>query len=254
MLRIRYLSDLHLEFIKDHKIKNFINKIVPNKEEICILAGDIGNPYKESYNSLMQYLNNGFKRTFIITGNHEYYNNDKTIIETNEYLTSYFTKYPNIRFLNNSYELYEGHYFVGTTLWSKIINPEYEINDTVCIKGLNVEQYNNMNCKSTAFLYNFMEAHSESNNVIIITHHMPSEKLINPKYKIKGHDNYNQWFYCDMDEFIKQHSFKIKCWIYGHTHIASNIRICDIPFLCNPIGYPNENSKPKFDEYFDISH
>jgi len=42
MLRIRYLSDLHLEFIKDHKINNFINKIVVNKEEICILTGDIG--------------------------------------------------------------------------------------------------------------------------------------------------------------------------------------------------------------------
>jgi len=137
---------------------------------------------------------------------------------------------------------------VGTTLWSKIINPEYEINDTVCIKGLNISKYNNMNVESTDFLNEFMKTHCELNSIIIITHHVPSEKLIHSKYKIKGHHNYNQWFYCNMDEFIKQHSSKIKCWIYGHTHMASNICISDIPFLCNP----SENSKPKFYEFIDI--
>jgi hypothetical protein len=42
---IRYLSDLHLEFIEPNKIEQFIEKIPSGVEEICILAGDIGNPY-----------------------------------------------------------------------------------------------------------------------------------------------------------------------------------------------------------------
>jgi hypothetical protein len=38
---IRYLSDLHLEFIESNKIEQFIMKIPSGIDEICILAGDI---------------------------------------------------------------------------------------------------------------------------------------------------------------------------------------------------------------------
>ena len=57
---------------------------------------------------------------------------------------------------------------------------------------------------------------------------------------------YNQWFYCNMDNVIETQKDKIECWIYGHTHTPSNIKINSIPFLCNPIGYPNENCKLNF--------
>jgi len=40
---IRYLSDLHLEFIEPNKIEQFIKKIPSGIDEICILAGDIWN-------------------------------------------------------------------------------------------------------------------------------------------------------------------------------------------------------------------
>jgi hypothetical protein len=52
MLKLRYLSDLHLEFIKPTEINNFIKKIPPGNNEICILAGDIGNPYQTNYETL----------------------------------------------------------------------------------------------------------------------------------------------------------------------------------------------------------
>ena len=57
---------------------------------------------------------------------------------------------------------------------------------------------------------------------------------------------YNQWFYCNMDNLIYTQKDKIKCWIYGHTHTPSNRIIDGIPFLCNPIGYPNENENINF--------
>ena len=47
-MRVRYFSDLHLEFIKPNKIEKFIKKIPPGIDEICILAGDIGNPYQST--------------------------------------------------------------------------------------------------------------------------------------------------------------------------------------------------------------
>ena len=63
---------------------------------------------------------------------------------------------------------------------------------------------------------------------------------------------YNQWFACDMDDLIFKHKNNIKIWFYGHTHMASKKKICNIPFVCNPIGYPNENVILDFDLTIEI--
>ena len=51
---------------------------------------------------------------------------------------------------------------------------------------------------------------------------------------------------------LKKYGNKIKYWIYGHTHTRSNVIINEIPFLCNPIGYPNENTFLDFQNTFTI--
>ena len=248
-MKLRYLSDLHLEFIKSHKIEQFIKKIPPGMDEICILAGDIGNPYQSNYDIFMTFISKNFKKTFVISGNHEYYNKTKTIEETNDFMKKYFQKFNNISFLNDNYENYENYCFVGTTLWSKITNPIYEINDVYSIPNFDYIQYNRLNMLSIDFLEDALQ---NNGNCIIITHHMPSSSLIDIKYKTKEMLPYNQWFYCNMDEFIEINKNKIKCWIYGHTHTPSNVIINNIPFLCNPIGYPNENKKLNFETTINI--
>ena len=245
-MKIRYFSDLHLEFIKPNKLEKFIKKIpihVDSIDEICILAGDIGNPYQSNYNMFMEFISKNFKKSFVISGNHEYYNKTKTIPETNKFLTEYFEKFDNISFLNNNCEKYENHCFIGTTLWSKITNPEYKINDVYKIPQFDYIEYNRLNMLSVDFLEDTLK---NNENCIVITHHVPSNSLIDIKYKTQDMLPYNQWFYCDMDEMIDTNKDKIKCWIYGHTHAPSYNIINGIPFLCNPIGYPNENSKINF--------
>jgi predicted phosphohydrolase len=250
-MKIRYFSDLHLEFIKPNKIEKFIRKIPSGIDEICILAGDIGNPYQPNYNIFMQFISKNFKKTFIIPGNHEYYNKIKTIQETNDFLENYFQSFNNIRFLNNNYEIYDSYCFIGTTLWSHITNPIYEISDTCRIPHFNYIQYNKLHSLSVEFL---KDALQKNDNCIIISHHMPSESLIDIKYKTSEMLPYNPWFYCNMDKLIETKKDKIKCWIYGHTHTPSSVIINDIPFLCNPIGYPNENSILDFHKNFTISN
>jgi len=245
-MKLRYFSDLHLEFIKPNKIEQFITQIPPGMDEICILAGDIGNPYQTNYDIFMQFISKNFKKTFVITGNHEYYNKTKTIQETNEFMEEYFQQFDNIRFLNNNYEMYENYCFIGTTLWSHITNPIYEINDTCSIPHFNYIQYNKLNRVCVEFLE---DAIQKNDNCIIITHHVPSESLIDTKYKTKEMLPYNPWFYCNMDELIEKKD--IKCWIYGHTHTPSHVVINETHFLCNPIGYPNEN-KIDFQKTFTI--
>ena len=248
-MKLRYLSDLHLEFVKPNKIEKFINLIKPGADEICILAGDIGNPYSSNYKTFMQFINENFKKTFVIPGNHEYYNKTKTMDETNNFMEEYFKSFDNISFLNNNYENYNGYCFIGTTLWSNITNPAYKINDIYNIPNFDHIQYNKLNSLCVDFLD---EVIINCEKCIIITHHVPSYSLIDPKYKTEKMLPYNQWFYCDMDDFYELNKDKIKCWIYGHTHTSSNVVISGIPFLCNPIGYPGENSKVDFNKTIDM--
>jgi predicted phosphohydrolase len=243
---LRYFSDLHLEFIKPNKIEQFIRKIPPGLNEICILAGDIGNPYQSNYDIFMHFISKNFKKSFIIPGNHEYYNKMKTIQQTNDFMKEYFQQFNNICFLNNNFEIYDNYCFIGTTLWSKITNPAYEINDVYNIPNFDYIQYNRLNMLCVDFLEDTLR---NNEKCIVITHHVPSSLLIDIKYKTANMQPYNQWFYCNMDDTINKEKDKIKCWIYGHTHTPSNIIIDGIPFLCNPIGYPNENSKLDFKKH-----
>jgi len=248
-MKIRYLSDIHLEFIKPNKLEKFIKNIKPNLDEVCVLAGDIGKPFDPNYDIFMKYINKSFKKTFIITGNHEYYNKTKSIDEINNYLTEYFTQFDNISFLNNQFEIYENKCFIGTTLWSKITNPLYEINDIYQIKDFNYIKYNRLNMLNIDFLENTID---KNNDCIIITHHVPLFDLIDIKYKVPKMLPYNQWFYCDMNNLIEKNKNKIKCWFYGHTHTPSFNIINNIYFCCNSIGYPNENLKSNFEKYIEI--
>jgi len=248
-MKIRYFSDLHLEFIKPNKIEKFIRKIPPGMDEICILAGDIGNPYQKNYDIFMKFISKNFKKTFCISGNHEYYNKTKTIQETNEFIKDYFQQFNNISFLNNTYEIYANYCFIGTTLWSKITNPAYEINDIYNIPNFDYIEYNKLNKLSVDFLEDTLQ---KNDNCIVITHHVPSNSLIDVKYKTQKMIPYNQWFYCNMDDLIETNRNNIKYWIYGHTHMPSNVIINEILFLCNPIGYPNENKILDFQKSFII--
>ena len=244
-MKLIYLSDLHLELITDNKLDTFISQISLGVDEVCVLAGDIGNPYEPNYDKFMTFINVNFKKSFVIAGNHEYYNKKNTIHETKLFMIDYLKKFENISFLDNMFEYYENYCFIGTTLWSEITNPIYTINDIRYIPNFNYIQYNTLHKTSVEFLENAIQSNE---NCIVITHQVPSNSLIDIKYKTPKMRPYNQWFYCNMDNIIETNRTNIKCWIYGHTHTSSETIMNGIPFLCNPVGYTGENSKINFNK------
>lgn len=249
---IRYFSDIHLEFVQPHKIDRFIKQLpAPKENEICVLAGDIGNPYRTNYDIFFKWISANFVKTFVIPGNHEYYNKTKNISETNLHMEEYFSQYNNISLLNNSYEIYEDYCFIGSILWTKITNPAYKINDMSEIPDFDIAKYNALNIECIRFLESAIKQNDKS-KCIIITHHMPLEALIDLKYKDKHMLPYNEWFYCAMDDFVEQYKSNIKYWFYGHTHTPNDQIINDVNFLCNPIGYPGENAKNNFGKSISI--
>lgn len=253
-MRLRYISDIHLEFIKPQNIQQLLKKINPGPSEIAILAGDIGNPRQSNYDTFMKYMSANFKKTFVIAGNHEYYCKDVpyTIEQTNLHLKEYFTRYDNIRLLQNECEKYDNKCFIGTTLWSKITRREYAINDVDYIPGLDRILYNQMNLQCVDFLKTTLRDPGNK-ECVVITHHLPSLSLIDPKYRTSRFSHYNEWFYCDLDKMIKRDSAKIKCWFYGHTHTPNKTVLDKTIFACNPIGYVDENDDPDFDAVIEIS-
>lgn len=239
-MRIRYFSDLHTEFHNLLSLNRILARIRPtSKDDVCVCAGDIGSitslQSKRNYEITMNYLSKNFAKVFVINGNHEYYNGDnQTVEEVNEKMASYF-HWDNVHWLNNTTYKFNGINFIGTTLWTHV-NPDVpHINDTKYIPDMTRERYNQYHQQCREWLRSQVPLTGKN---VIITHHIPSPQLIAPKY---ANAAINPWFYCNMDKFIKNNKDHISCWIYGHTHTASEQHIEGVPMLCNPLGYPNEN-------------
>jgi predicted phosphohydrolase len=97
-MRIRYASDLHLEF-RENTLYLQENPL-PVNGDILILAGDIllFGKNKLKQHPFFDWCADHFQETYIIPGNHEYYGET----ELSDSLTDfeYFLR-PNVRYLNN---------------------------------------------------------------------------------------------------------------------------------------------------------
>jgi predicted MPP superfamily phosphohydrolase len=252
-MKVQYLSDIHLELYNKFKMYSIVKKI-KIAGDILILCGDIGNPFSYNYEYFINYIADKYKKIFIIAGNHEYYNNEHTIDETNECLEKIAKERENITFLNNSYEIYEGYMFIGTVLWSNLLDKikanEYVINDFSAIKDMTCEKYNDLHQKSVNFLEETLRNNKEK-KIIILSHHLPSYDLIDKEY-IKIYKEYNQWFASELDDLMVIYNNTIKYWFYGHTHKSNNSIMYNIQFCCNPIGYFQENINPDYNKNIEI--
>jgi predicted phosphodiesterase len=233
-MKIQYISDIHLEFLSS------IPKI-DQIGDVLVLAGDIGHPFSDIYKDFLIDMNKKFKKVFLITGNHEFYfiEKDRRTMEEIDDKIKYIineNNLNNITYLDDSYEDYEGVRFCGATLWTKIINKQYINNDFKFIKDMSIEFRNELFNNS----YEFINGVINNSNlpIIIITHHLPSYDLINQVYRTNEFENFTQCYASDCSKLFKD---PIKIWIFGHTHKECDTEINGIKFLCNPIGYPNEN-------------
>jgi len=247
-MKLHILSDIHIEFLHISTLNLYIDKI-KSDADILILAGDIGNPFGNNYLYFLREISIKFKKVFIISGNHEYYNKDYDIDDINNQIIKTCNDFSNIIFLNNSYYDYNGYRFIGSTLWSLVDNTTEPINDTKKIKNMNIDFYNKLHTISKNYIKQILDQ-SKDQKCVIITHHVPSYKLIDDKFKTDYYDKYNKWFYSDLDDLFTD---QIKCWIYGHTHMQSHKIINGIDFICNPIGYRFEINSPDYNKTYILN-
>jgi predicted phosphodiesterase len=79
-MRIQPLSDLHLEFHADSG-RAFIDSLNVSDVEVLVLAGDISTYSRGLYEQLAGFCDR-FAHVIYVTGNHEYYGVDRTLLHT----------------------------------------------------------------------------------------------------------------------------------------------------------------------------
>lgn len=232
---VRVFSDLHLEF-GNFAVKKCIDICKSNPTKYTILAGDITNfSKKESIfidfiNELKLYTN----KIIYILGNHEYYDLGHTkstdVIDIYKKLSDTL----NIYFLENNHLETDDFIFYGATLWSNVDeNAYYRMNDKFSFNNISDIIDRHIYAKNN--LENFINNYKSEKSLVVITHHMPSFKLIDPVYRKYG--TFNSGFASELDYLIKN---PVSYWIYGHTHKPNDTTINGVRLLCNPHGYPKE--------------
>lgn len=214
---VQIISDLHSEFGID--LEKFAQYLKPS--DIIVLAGDIVNNAEKLEPYLLTCLQ-FCKSVVFVCGNHEYYKKS-----TDEDYERVCSAIPSVYMLQKKRIQIEGIWFCGATLWSNVSEKaKRAIRDPLSYK-----EYISLHHDHLQWLDQNIDR-----NDIVVTHHLPSFKLVHPDYQDSP---INTAFATDMDNLILDKQPQL--WICGHTHKPMHAQIGTTVLLCNPVGYPGEN-------------
>lgn len=264
MVKIQYISDLHLEHHKNNNVFSRIKKL-QDCENICVL-GDIGYPHSQIYQDFMTYCSENWKNVFWLLGNHCYHHKPKTEIKTMSEIEEYVKQIcpKNVYFMNNDYlflnkqtnkvskyidqESNDYIKIIGSTLWSNVddytasklndyskIYYENVVNDFKInmFRKLKPEMTRNFFESSKEFILNEIK---EEISCIIITHH-GTHPFCQGHYLGSPLESGYATFISEIYE-----SKNIIACICGHIHSNIDLEINGIRLLSNCYGYKGEST------------
>lgn len=257
--KLRYGSDIHLEFAKLWTIKP-----PPKEDEVLVLLGDTvpliyledyrtddtARSLKKSFGSLCK-LAQDYNRVYFMVGNHEFYNG--CFCDGLEPYNRWFREHnldPKFQAINNEVvELNDRWVAFCCTLWTDM-NRDDPLTHEVVGHGMNdfrlIRQYHDSPLtfttqlayqefqQSKQFLTEAYEKYKDR-NIVVITHHAPSFHSCAREF-VQDH-HFNGGYYSNLDEFILDRP-SIKWWIHGHTHHNVDYKIGECNVITNQRGYP----------------
>jgi predicted MPP superfamily phosphohydrolase len=253
-MKFQYFSDIHLEFYTS--IGSTLRFDIKPCAPYLILAGDIGIPCYDNYRLFLEYLSPLYEYIFIITGNHEYHyrrgkyteNIDNWMFHIDNTIRGITKQLSNVVFLQNEkFDIPNTEITIyGTTMWSHIKNDEKEHIRTVSSDCTNIPDYT-LDASTEMFevnkyLLELMVRNNPTKQFVIVTHHLPTYKLVNEKYK----DSHSNSAFATEMEISNENN--VLAWVCGHTHTPCQVE----KFYCNPIGYPGENKHIDFNRTFEL--
>lgn len=261
---LRIISDVHLEQYMHQTVlhdTDWAEYIVPtmdrDAEAVLILAGDIVEfQYVHFFAHAFKTLATRFKAVIYVPGNHEYCGSNTVSIgrESFFYFKELLRRYGKIHLLDNSSVVVDGVKFYGTTLWSDYNGSPVAAN--ICagmwdfrhgfiavdgeVRQTRPHDYVLLNAEAKNKLTVQLAKREE---VVVISHFAPSHQSTHEKYKQASPFEINYHFVNNMDSTIEQNP-EIKLWIHGHTHSQFDYVIGGTRVVCNPRGFPDEDTSP----------
>lgn len=232
-MKIVVVSDIHLETRQE--IPDIFNEW--NIEaDIVVLAGDIGCPFKKLTEDFLTIMSKNFDHVLYVPGNHEYYSG-YSIKKCNKKLQKLCDKFENVICMNNKTCEIDGIKFIGSILWSYIPVGDHFPNtgDGTSINGMTQTLKNELFFENVHFLTSEInKSRKNQDDVVVITHHLPTYKAISPQHK-----NYPSNFYyaSNLDHLIQG----CNVWIHGHSHTHLKLVVKDCLLYRNPVGYHDDN-------------
>lgn len=246
-MRLRILSDLHLEFFDG-------NRELPDVEaDIVILAGDI-----HRHSEGLAWARRQFSELPIIyvPGNHEFYGTcmpllrDELLLEAERF---------DIELLDNRAVTLNGVRFYGTTLWtdfalyagdptknpadteSKALHlmPDFKIVQTSPGITFTPQASQQLHAEALAWLENALSEPFDGPKVVV-SHHAPLHDCIPGQYL---GDALSPAFASHLPNLMG----KMDLWVHGHVHEPVDLRRNGTRVIANPGGYPYEFSPSVFE-------
>lgn len=254
-MRIQYASDLHLEF-NENSLYLQKNPLSVNGD-ILVLAGDVILFGKDKWvrHPFFDRCADNFRETFIIPGNHEYYNGTELSGSLTDF--EYFLR-PNVRYLNNRSIVTGQTELFFTTLWCVIDIPQLipvQIGVTDCHRIMyngrlfTAQDYKVIHQHCLSWLKKSL-AESPAEHKVIVTHHCPTERFRDPRFT---GSTINSAFVVRLNDFVEQS--RADYWVFGHTHYnGGKSLIGKTRLLCNQLGYVHhgEHHSFKTDACFEV--
>jgi predicted phosphodiesterase len=221
-MKVGICSDLHMEFRKTDQFLAIVDNIQRSECDLLINAGDT-HPKPSTRDFISSSLEEGKKFYLEILGNHDFYG-DQMIHDGIKIMV-----------------LPNGLKVLGCTFWTDFNSGDpaaersfqYDISDSKQIAPYGRALIERMQSIHKANL----DGISKIKPDIVVTHHCPSFKSIQERYKWTGPLNYS--FASHEDNFIRANP-NIKLWVCGHTHWKHTYQIGETRIVCNPLGYPGE--------------
>jgi len=268
-MKIRILSDLHLEF-------GWLNLPIMEDEsdQVLVLAGDVGLAAKSwSYIPFIEEVSERFQDVIYIMGNHEFYGTSilRGLDKIKERI-QFETGAANVHVVENETVRIGNVSFICATLWANYKNLDHlcmyhaelymndhkKIRNGPSVKDAYASKFRardaaELHSRSKSFIFpNVRAEHEDGQKVVVVNHHAPSTLSIAEQYKTGQYAVLNGAYASNLEEDIFDTHPELM--IHGHTHHSFDYELVDeispdggeTRIICNPRGYKDVEENPDF--------
>ena len=244
-MKIRYMSDLHIEFpwITTDRVPSI-------GEDVVVLAGDIGTGVTGIEWAIEAFRD---RPVVYVLGNHEFYEHGWGTLIVQARKAAAGTR---VHVLEDDAVDIDGVRFLGATLWTNfelygenrrtasMIAGRDALADFQLIAGtdgysLTPQATVDRHKRSRSWLK--QEIAASTLPVVVVTHHSPSKANEHPAFSGK---ELVPCFHSKLDELFQP---PLRAWISGHTHYSCVAKVNGIPLVSNQRGYPREELRFSWD-------